>query len=344
MPQAHADPEEIKKFARMLKVFNQDLTNNTNVLQGQFQNLEETWKDRQFQEFAQEFEQMISVLHQFVQSSEQQIPLLHKNAEWLDKYLSIQSGTYTVQTSSYPGSNAVNQQSVFSDWADNVVSRLFDEPMEMDSDAAWSDEEIIAAYTVLEIAGLELTKIRDGTYSHNGLLRLVKGALGEYVFYRDNESQGPFAAWLEYGTVHLKPERYLDEQHRGELFYTREDGTIVDMRPDAIVFSTAGNDRGRISHVIDVKAWSECSLEQSWSFENLKKRAMKYAGLRELSPQGRIIFALPNDVLKSQRQRIDVEVAHWDIGTQVEFIPLSSTNQELFYIARKVIKIVRKAI
>jgi uncharacterized protein YukE len=88
MPQAHADPEEIRKFARMLKVFNQDLMNNTRVLQGQFQNLEETWKDRQFQEFAQEFERLIHILHQFVQSSEQQIPLLQKKAEQLDKYLS----------------------------------------------------------------------------------------------------------------------------------------------------------------------------------------------------------------------------------------------------------------
>jgi hypothetical protein len=70
----------------MLKVFNQDLVNNTRVLQGQFQSLEETWKDRQFQEFAQEFERLIRMLHQFVQYSEQQIPLLQKKAEQLDEY------------------------------------------------------------------------------------------------------------------------------------------------------------------------------------------------------------------------------------------------------------------
>jgi uncharacterized protein YukE len=87
MAQAVGDPEEIKKFVRMLKVFNQDLTNNTKVLQGQFQSLGETWKDQQHQKFAQEFEQMVRVLHQFVQSSEQQIPLLQKKAEQLDEYL-----------------------------------------------------------------------------------------------------------------------------------------------------------------------------------------------------------------------------------------------------------------
>jgi uncharacterized protein YukE len=87
MAKAVGDPEEIKKFARMLKVFNQDLTNNTKVLQGQFQSLGETWKDEQHKKFAQEFEQMVRVLHQFVQSSEQQIPLLQKKAEQLDEYL-----------------------------------------------------------------------------------------------------------------------------------------------------------------------------------------------------------------------------------------------------------------
>jgi uncharacterized protein YukE len=88
MPQAHADPEEIKKFARMLKVFNQDLTHNTKKLQGQFQHLGEAWKDRQFQDFAQEFERLIHMLHQFVQSSEQQIPLLQRKAKKLEVYLS----------------------------------------------------------------------------------------------------------------------------------------------------------------------------------------------------------------------------------------------------------------
>jgi hypothetical protein len=99
MPQAHADPEEIKKFARMLKVFNQDLTTNTSVLQGQFQSLEETWKDRQFQEFAQEFERLIHMLHQFVQSSEQQIPLLQRTAEKLDEYQSVSSADASAASS-----------------------------------------------------------------------------------------------------------------------------------------------------------------------------------------------------------------------------------------------------
>jgi hypothetical protein len=99
MPQAHADPEEIKKFARMLKVFNQDLTNNTKVLQGQFQRLSETKQDHRPQKFAQEFERLIHMLHQFVQSSEQQIPLLQRKAEQLDAYQSVSLDTSSRKTS-----------------------------------------------------------------------------------------------------------------------------------------------------------------------------------------------------------------------------------------------------
>jgi uncharacterized protein YukE len=90
MAKVDADPEEILKFAQMLQRFNQDLSNNTRVLQGQFRSLGETWKDQQHAKFAQEFEHLIGVLRQFMQSSEQQIPLLQKKARILKEFLESQ--------------------------------------------------------------------------------------------------------------------------------------------------------------------------------------------------------------------------------------------------------------
>jgi uncharacterized protein YukE len=87
MAQTIGDPTEIRKFAQMLKQFNQDLLTNTRVLQGQFRNLGETWKDQQHAKFAQEFEQLIAMLQKFTQSSEEQIPLLQKKAQLLEDYL-----------------------------------------------------------------------------------------------------------------------------------------------------------------------------------------------------------------------------------------------------------------
>ncbi|NJP07529.1 MAG: hypothetical protein HC837_18840 [Chloroflexaceae bacterium] len=85
----HADPVEIRRFASMLKAFNNDLSSNTRVLQGQFQNLGQTWNDPQHQKFAQEFQQLIRILQQFVQSSEHEIPLLLKMAEHLEQAQSV---------------------------------------------------------------------------------------------------------------------------------------------------------------------------------------------------------------------------------------------------------------
>lgn len=87
MAQTIADPKEIRKFAQMLRKFNQDLSSNTKVLQGQFRNLGETWKDQQHAKFAQEFEQLMVMLQKFTQSSEEQIPLLQRKAQLLEDYL-----------------------------------------------------------------------------------------------------------------------------------------------------------------------------------------------------------------------------------------------------------------
>lgn len=86
-PQAIANPDDLERFARELKQFNNHLAESMSRLQGQFANLGETWRDQEHQKFAQEFEQTIRVLHQFARTSEQQIPFLLRKAQRLREYL-----------------------------------------------------------------------------------------------------------------------------------------------------------------------------------------------------------------------------------------------------------------
>ena len=83
MPQVIADPEEIIKFAQRLRVFNTLLENNTKQLEGQFRELSETWKDREHQKFAREFEHTMRVIHQFNETFKQQEPVLYRKAQIL---------------------------------------------------------------------------------------------------------------------------------------------------------------------------------------------------------------------------------------------------------------------
>ena len=87
MPQAIASPEELERFARELKQFNQQLGESSKRLQGQFGNLGDTWRDQEHQKFAKEFDQTMRVLHQFMRSADQQIPFLQRKAQKLREYL-----------------------------------------------------------------------------------------------------------------------------------------------------------------------------------------------------------------------------------------------------------------
>jgi uncharacterized protein YukE len=88
MPQAIANPEELERFARDLKVYITQLRDNTARLNSQFQNLGDTWRDQEQQKFAQEFLQTMHVLDQFTRSADQQIPFLLRKAQRLREYLS----------------------------------------------------------------------------------------------------------------------------------------------------------------------------------------------------------------------------------------------------------------
>lgn len=86
-PGVHAPPEDIERFARELKQFNDQLRDSMARLQGQFARLGDTWRDQEHQKFAQEYEQTMRVLHQFMRSADQQVPFLLRKAQRLRDYL-----------------------------------------------------------------------------------------------------------------------------------------------------------------------------------------------------------------------------------------------------------------
>jgi uncharacterized protein YukE len=75
------NPEELERFAHNLKQFNTQLRESMSRLQGQFAQLGDTWRDKEHQKFAQEFEQTMRLLHNFVQSADTHIPFLLRKAQ-----------------------------------------------------------------------------------------------------------------------------------------------------------------------------------------------------------------------------------------------------------------------
>lgn len=86
MPQAIADPAELRRFSVELRQFNDQLRESTTRLHAQFVRLGETWRDQEYQKFAQEFEQTMRVLAHFTHTTNQYIPYLQRKAQLLEEY------------------------------------------------------------------------------------------------------------------------------------------------------------------------------------------------------------------------------------------------------------------
>lgn len=87
MPQAHADPEEIRRFAMQLKQFQQDLSKRMSGVQGQLSHLGQSWRDHEHEKFLAEFEQASIAVRRFLEATEMHIPFLLRKADRLDEYL-----------------------------------------------------------------------------------------------------------------------------------------------------------------------------------------------------------------------------------------------------------------
>ncbi|GIX05240.1 MAG: hypothetical protein KatS3mg114_1109 [Planctomycetaceae bacterium] len=87
MTQAIVNPEELRRFANLLREMNADLQDKLRVLIGQFEALGETWRDQEHEKFREQFLQYVHMAQQFVEANEEHIPFLLRKAERIEEYL-----------------------------------------------------------------------------------------------------------------------------------------------------------------------------------------------------------------------------------------------------------------
>jgi uncharacterized protein YukE len=87
MAQAIMDPEEVRRFAKELKRFNDDVQIKAQALQARFAALGSTWQDQEAEKFAEEFISTMKVMKKFVEVSEKHTPYLLRKAQRIEEYL-----------------------------------------------------------------------------------------------------------------------------------------------------------------------------------------------------------------------------------------------------------------
>ncbi len=87
MPQAIANPDELRQFAQQLKQFNNTLTDQAAMLGTRLESLSNSWRDQENKKFTEEFKQHLRLLGQFVEANNTHIPYLLRKAERIDEYL-----------------------------------------------------------------------------------------------------------------------------------------------------------------------------------------------------------------------------------------------------------------
>ena len=90
MAQAIMDPEEVRRFAKELKRFNDDIQVRASALQARFAALGASWQDQAHEKFAEEFMTTMKVIKKFTEISEKHTPYLLRKAQRIDEYLSQQ--------------------------------------------------------------------------------------------------------------------------------------------------------------------------------------------------------------------------------------------------------------
>lgn len=90
MAQAIVDPGELRRFAQLLRRFNEELNEKSGVVAAHFSHLGQTWRDQENLRFSEEFSANLKALSRFVDSNEQFIPYLLRKAQLVEEYLQQQ--------------------------------------------------------------------------------------------------------------------------------------------------------------------------------------------------------------------------------------------------------------
>ncbi len=81
------DPEEVRRFAKELKRFNDDVQVRAAALQARFAALGGSWQDQEADKFGEEFITTMKVLKKFVEVAEKHTPYLLRKAQRIEQYL-----------------------------------------------------------------------------------------------------------------------------------------------------------------------------------------------------------------------------------------------------------------
>ena len=81
------DPEEVRRFAKELKRFNDDVQVKAASLHARFSALSATWQDQEAEKFAEEFVTTMKVMKKFMEISEKHTPYLLRKAQRIEEYL-----------------------------------------------------------------------------------------------------------------------------------------------------------------------------------------------------------------------------------------------------------------
>ena len=81
------DPEEVRRFAKELKRFNEEVQTRAAALQARFTAVGSTWQDQEHEKFAEEFITTMKVLKKFTEVSEKHTPYLLRKAQRVEEYL-----------------------------------------------------------------------------------------------------------------------------------------------------------------------------------------------------------------------------------------------------------------
>jgi uncharacterized protein YukE len=87
MAQAIMDPEEVRRFAKELKRFNEDVQTRAAALHARFTALGSTWQDQEHEKFAEEFLTTMKVMKKFMEVSDKHTPFLLRKAQKIEEYL-----------------------------------------------------------------------------------------------------------------------------------------------------------------------------------------------------------------------------------------------------------------
>ena len=90
MAQAIMDPEEVRRFAKELDRFSDDVQARASSLQARFNALGSSWQDQEQQKFAEEFLTTMKVLKKFVEVSKKHTPYLLRKVQRIEEYLNQQ--------------------------------------------------------------------------------------------------------------------------------------------------------------------------------------------------------------------------------------------------------------